>query len=864
MRHDVVPSLHARVTLCALLALLLALLPAAGPTSARAAPPGLAPQAASPPDLDLVGHLGGVSYAVAAQSSYVYAGFGAELAVLDAGDPSRPARVGYLTLPDTVQQIAVAGHYAYVADESAGLRVVDIADPTAPREVASYPTGAPSRSVAAAGERIYVGDSSSLRIVSVADPAAPAALGSYTLASPEWIERIAVAGDYAYVGALGLVSIVDLSDPAAPTLAGTLSPDGTIAGLAAADGYAYVSDTYSLRVFDVAQPGAPRLAAVVRPGADFFGAVVLGNGRAYVGGGAGLVAIDISRPTDPRVIGTSSAAGYALAVADGHAYLASGGDLRVVDLTSPALRPVGQYAGLESPRRVALAGRYAYVAETSGLRVVDISRPRFPVTIGRLALPGDGISAGVAVAGRYVYYVGGGATMDVVDVASPTAPRLAGSIGGLGFATRVIVSGGYAYVIADAGLHVVSLAIPMQPARVGFYPAHTNKEYADLVVSGEYVFVASKDAGLRVLSVATPANPVEVTTFDTPGYALGVALSGHYVYIADTDSLRVVDIARPAAPAEAASLPAGHAAAAVRSSGKLLFFAGGGAVEALDISSPERPVALGGWTFPDRLIPDDSLAVAGADAYVTEDSAGMFAVRAIRPNLSGTITDAVGRPFAGAVIRVGDGRIAIADQDGKFAFAALPPGEITATPVLGRHVFWPSSQQVDLRDDTGDLNFVALPEPAAAAIAPNRDARLVYTDTLDLPTEVDIPSGAVAAGTTLVLTPTIALSPHGAAFAGHAFELGALGGAAPSEATFAAPVTLTIRYGDDEVRPITDERRLELWRWSGDHWSSAAETCAPASAYARDTAANTVQIAICRAGTFALFGPTYQVFMPIG
>jgi len=66
------------------------------------------------------------------QGPYAYAGFGLELATLSVSDPSHPTRLGYVLLPGVVQNIEVAGHYAYVANANAGMRVVDVADPVNP------------------------------------------------------------------------------------------------------------------------------------------------------------------------------------------------------------------------------------------------------------------------------------------------------------------------------------------------------------------------------------------------------------------------------------------------------------------------------------------------------------------------------------------------------------------------------------------------------------------------------------------------------------------------------------------------------------------------------------------------------------
>ncbi len=43
-----------------------------------------------------------------------------------------------------------------------------------------------------------------------------------------------------------------------------------------------------------------------------------------------------------------------------------------------------------------------------------------------------------------------------------------------------------------------------------------------------------------MIDVSNPASPREVGFYDTPGYAMGVAVSGPYVYVADGDGGLVI------------------------------------------------------------------------------------------------------------------------------------------------------------------------------------------------------------------------------------------------------------------------------------------------------------------------------------
>ena len=109
-------------------------------------------------NVELVGQIGGASYAVAADGNYAYVGIGPSLVILDVSNPAQPARVGQAFLSRFLLGVAVAGSYAYVADFDSGLRVINIANPAAPVEVGFYDTPGWAYGVAVAGGYAYVAD----------------------------------------------------------------------------------------------------------------------------------------------------------------------------------------------------------------------------------------------------------------------------------------------------------------------------------------------------------------------------------------------------------------------------------------------------------------------------------------------------------------------------------------------------------------------------------------------------------------------------------------------------------------------------------------------------------------------------------
>ena len=110
------------------------------------------------------------------------------------------------------------------------------------------------------------------------------------------------------------------------------------------------------------------------------------------------------------------------------------------------------------------------------------------------------------------------------------------------------VRGNYAYVAASQGLQVIDVSNPANPVWVGGY---LTVGYAlDIAVSGGYAYVADEWAGLQVIDVSDPASPVWVGGYETSGDPRGVAVSGSYAYLArEWDGLEIVSIGIPTAEA---------------------------------------------------------------------------------------------------------------------------------------------------------------------------------------------------------------------------------------------------------------------------------------------------------------------------
>lgn len=260
------------------------------------------------------------AYDVAVRGDYAYfADNDWSLQVVDVSDPSVPAAVWSRSLTAPAYGLELANDHVFIANGTGGLVVADLVDPARPRIIASLPLGV-ARDVKVIGDLAYVADDNKhLRIADVSDPSAPVALGAIATVGTAF--GVDVQADVAYLATIyGGLEIFDVSDPAAPAALGRLDL-GSCQGVTVAGQYAYVVSGGNFAVVDVSDPASPALVGSfpsISPG-WFPGHIVVDTPRrvafAAIGDG-GVIAIDISLPDAPRIVGNlatdASARGVAL------------------------------------------------------------------------------------------------------------------------------------------------------------------------------------------------------------------------------------------------------------------------------------------------------------------------------------------------------------------------------------------------------------------------------------------------------------------------------------------------------------------------------------------------------------------------
>jgi hypothetical protein len=225
----------------------------------------------------------GAAGRLALTGNLLLASTGSGIAIASIAAPLQPISLGSVALTNVtyIEDIAVAGQYAYAVAGQSGLRVIDLANPAAPVEIGALNTFSHATSVAVSGTQAVVADwYGRLRIVDITSPAAPVEIGHFDV--PGFLTSVALRGSLAYVASYRGLEIVDISNPAATVLVGqrALPGHGVRVVISGTDAIVGLLDS-GVAIVDVSDPSAPLLSrAFDTPGRAID--VAPRGGRIYV------------------------------------------------------------------------------------------------------------------------------------------------------------------------------------------------------------------------------------------------------------------------------------------------------------------------------------------------------------------------------------------------------------------------------------------------------------------------------------------------------------------------------------------------------------------------------------------------------
>ncbi len=483
---------------------------------------------------------GGEAIQVAGNFAFV-AARAAGLRVINVADPRRPVLASLLPLPGKAVALVLDtdANLAYVATDTGGLRVIDITMPDLPREVASMEPPAGVQQLELQRDLLSLSSGDRILLMDVSQPGVLVRLGEY--APPRHAHRVQINGDYTYVGDLdGGLKVFDVRDMARPLLV-YAEIEGTIHDLLALGNRLYVADGVgSLRILDVSRPTEPRLISQlpltgVAQGLELWGDYIL-----VALGEDGLAVVSIANERAPVMVGALDTAGEARDVKadENFAYLADGPEgLAIISLaqpTSPQLRGTLYTPG--EAQALDMSGTFVYVAaDDGGLQIINAIRPAAPFLVGTLSLPDGQRAVDIALVGKRAYLAIQGATKEdtglaIADVGFRDRPVILSRVPGPG--QGVAVRGVEPLAVGGRELKTVDARASSGPVLLGHYQPPLGAGGIDQSDSVLYLTSGGVGPELTLLDVTDPGHPRESLNLGRTSGGGMVSAAGGTVYLA--------------------------------------------------------------------------------------------------------------------------------------------------------------------------------------------------------------------------------------------------------------------------------------------------------------------------------------------
>ncbi len=499
-----------------------------------------------------------------------------------------------------VRDMHIHGEYLYVADGSGWMRIISLKKPEKPKLTGSIKFESEIKGLDVLENKVYMAAGwKGIHVVDVENKSSPKILKS--IKPVGYALDLVVDGNYAYVasGHKGF-KIVDISDLDTAKEIAHHDVSGSVAGIAYQDSYVYLVNMDDaeprLSVFDVADRKAPKRVAAEPL---IYGAerIRVDKRHAYVAGvanDAGLIVFDISKPSQPKKLGSwwDPTCSESVTIDGSIAYLSHGDQgLEVIDMQDPMQLKViehfdaaGHVRGIDTKGELAFVANgyrglkiidksnkqnlqdvseiktyraldvqvvdgFAHVADDwAGYKLIDISNPKLPKLVSELNTPG--YAEDLFVDDKKVYIADGEGGLRIISFENPFKPVELGGLKLDGYVYEVVVQDNFAYVAAGKqGLVVINVANPSEPKLIASFNANDKKfEARGLTISKNNVFVAAGYLGVSIVDVSNLKALKQIGQYKTKRRANDISFANNRVYVIDSATVKTLDVSELSNP----------------------------------------------------------------------------------------------------------------------------------------------------------------------------------------------------------------------------------------------------------------------------------------------------------------------------
>lgn len=397
---------------------------------------------------------------------------------------------------------------------------------------------------------------------------------------------------------------------------------GSYNGAAVSGDTAFVGYGARVLALDITDPSAPVVLGQTALLPDVVRDIRIRGGLAYVAAGD-LVVVDISNPAAMSTVGrcgtvtvqngNAPRGAWSLEISGGYAYIANlYNSLAVIDISDPTHPAMASECYCSCAEDVAISGNHAYVADWwGGVRIIDITNPLNPTQVG---FYDEYYASGVEAVGGYVYAVYGSDGVKILDVTDPTDPVHVGDISSVYYPESIVVSGNYACLVGVYGdLAMLDIADPASPVEVG--SSYTSGYPQSIAVNSGKLYIAESNVGLSIFDISDPTNPQGMGTYQGDAMVPNCFnTSGNLTFVGSYDGFRTYDGSDPRSLQLLGSMPSLRSMD-IAISGDHVYSASGSSLEIVDVSNASEPRLEGSYRSQ-GYYPQD-VTVSDGHAYLT-------------------------------------------------------------------------------------------------------------------------------------------------------------------------------------------------------------------------------------------------------
>lgn len=262
---------------------------------------------------------------------------------------------------------------------------------------------------------------------------------------------------------------------------------------------------------------------------------------------------------------------------------------------------------------------YFYLAGESGLKTVAVTGTGSSATAAVVGSLDPGECRNVVCRGDYAYVIKwdeyGNESLVAVDISDPASPSLvAGSECELASdCTDMVINGNYLYIADEkSGVIVVDITDPASPQKGVTLPLASMYESRSLTLKDNRLFVVNGYSSIKIYDTGDPSHPVIAgSVLHSNGPLSGqdprnLAIFNGNIFLAnEKNGLRILDLSDPALPSVAGTVATSNARSVVMrgiygyvaNSHESESFPGG--IDIINVIDPSSPLAAGSWTSGD-------------------------------------------------------------------------------------------------------------------------------------------------------------------------------------------------------------------------------------------------------------------------